>query len=245
MFASAADVLGAPSWVRECEHRSFNRGDLAHLLTMDPGRFRDDLLAVLAEAGLFFDKEWRKVKPVLEASARTVRQQLVTEEPARVLASLSGMASLRRSSDTVYFDKLQTAHTMVGEHGLILVPSLRGWPHVMIKTDAGLPVIVQYLVREHSLKRSAQSQADLRQRLIVLAEPGRWELCRHLIGESITTSELAMRTGTTKPAVSRHLRIMREAGLVVSQKEGRQVFHRLHSSVIEHLGQDILRAILR
>jgi DNA-binding transcriptional ArsR family regulator len=54
-----------------------------------------------------------------------------------------------------------------------------------------------------------------------------------------------VRIGATKFAVSRHLRTLREAGLVNSQKEGRQVFHRLNAAVILRLGPEVLEGILR
>jgi len=243
---SGQDILDSRSWVRECEQRSFNRGDLAHSLIADSHKLRGDLIAVLEDCSTaFFAAEWDQVRPVLERNARSLRQRVGRNDPLDVVASLSRMASARGSSDIVYFDKLQSASGAVGEQGLVLVPSVRAWPHVMVKLDPGLPVVIHYLAQEEASADSAQSQAELRKRLLVLAEPGRWQLCRHLIGESITTTELAVRTHSTKSAVSRHLRVMREAGLITSQKDGRQVFHRLNPSVIVHLGHDVLRGIIR
>jgi DNA-binding transcriptional ArsR family regulator len=242
----AEEVLESRGWVRDCEQRSFTRGDLAHSLVADPARFRAELIDVLSScATAFFDEEWRQAHGVLANSAKAIAHRIRDRDPSDVLTSLTPMASSRGSTDTVFFDKLQSASATVDRQGLLLVPSLRGWPHVMVKLDPGLPVIVQFLVQEQSAKGGAQSQADLRNRLQVLSEPARWELCRHLIGEAITTTELAVRTGSTKSAVSRHLRHMRDAGLISSHKDGRQVFHRLPPSVIVHLGQDVLRGLMR
>jgi DNA-binding transcriptional ArsR family regulator len=115
----------------------------------------------------------------------------------------------------------------------------------MIKMDPQLPVVIQFIAQEARHDNASPSQQQVRRRLAVLSEPGRWELCRHLIGESITTSELAERTQQTEPAVSRHLKILREAGLVSSQRDGRQVFHRMHPAVITQLSQDALSALMR
>jgi hypothetical protein len=71
----------------------------------------------------------------------------------------------------------------------------------MVKMDPGLPVVIHYLAQEGFTEGAAQSQEEIRRRLLTLAEPGRWELCRHLIGESITTTELAVRTKLSEPAV--------------------------------------------
>jgi DNA-binding transcriptional ArsR family regulator len=239
----ADEVLTDREWVAYCERRSFSRGDLAHSLVRDPVRFRRDLVGMLEGCSdAFFRADWESGSRRLVATATALRERLEQEELLPVVESLSGIASTRGSSTTVFFDKLQSASRTVGSEGLLVIPSLRGWPHLMIKTDPGLPVVVHFpAVGDHH----PQSQAEIRVRLLVLAEPGRWELCRHLIGESITTTELSIRTGLSAPAVSRHLRVMREAGLISSQRDGRQVFHRVHPSLIIELGRDVLNAIIR
>lgn len=246
-FRTAGAVISERRWVAECHQRSFNRGELASSLVTDPVKFRTDLIAVLRECcETFFAEEWDRTSPQMMASANLVNDHLRADDDLQtIVSSLSKMASTRGSATTVFFDKLQSASGAVGASGLLLVPSLRGWPHVMVKMDPDLPVVVHYLAQEGFTEGSAQSQVEIRKRLLVLAEPGRWELCRHLIGESITTSELAVRTRLTAPAVSRHLRVMREAGLISSQRDGKQVFHRLHPSLILHLGQEVLSAIIR
>lgn len=116
--------------------------------------------------------------------------------------------------------------------------------------DPGLSVVIQFIAQEARRDSSSPSQQQVRRRLAVLTEPGRWELCRHRIGESTTTSELAERTHQTEPAVSRHLRLLRvrllrEAGLVSSQRDVRQVFHRIHPALIMEPSQDALSALMR
>ena len=240
-----AQVRSDRSWVRECEQRSFTRGDLAHSLVQDPDRFRRDLVTTLRRCvDEFFAQEWARSKGQLEGASQKLVEAIPHTAPVDLVASLSGIASRRGSASTVFFDKLQPGSGTLDDKGLILVPSLRAWPHVMVKLDSELPIVIQYLVQEEG-SGTAQSQEELRRRLAALAEPGRWELCRHLIGEPITTSELAIRTGLPKSSVSRHLRALKEAALISSQQDGRQVFHRLAPGVIVHLGHDILRGLIR
>lgn len=243
---TAHDVLTDRSWVADCERRSFTRGDLAYSLVADPRGFREHLVEILrACRDAFFTEEWEKSRPRLASTATQLNSALHTGELIPIVESLSKIASSRGSQSTVFFDKLQSVSRTVDRSGLLLIPSLRGWPHLMVKADPQLPVVIHFLAQEQSATSKSQSQQDIRMRLLVLAEPGRWELCRHLIGESITTTELSVRTGLSAPAVSRHLRVMREAGLISSQRDGRQVFHRVHSSLILQLGQDVLSAIIR
>lgn len=241
----AAAVVGSRTWVTESERLSFTRGDLAHALVEGRDRFRDDLVEVLERcvAG-FFGQDWERAHPLLDASARAVAARLRQESPLDVIASLTDIASTRGSTDTVYIDKLQQDDCTVDHHGLLLIPSIRARPHLIVKSDDRVPKILHYPTRSITDVESA-TQEQLRRRLLVLSEPNRWELCRHLINESITTTELAARTGSTKSAVSRHLKALRDAGLIDSQKEGRQVFHRLNAAVILRLGAEALEGIIR
>jgi len=242
---AATALATAGTWVKDCERQSFTRGDLAHALVADPGRFRRDLVGILARCGEgFFAAEWERVQPVLAAAARAVAARLQRESPLDVVAALTDIASTRESADTVYIDKLQQVDCTVDEHGLLLIPSIRIRPHVIVKPDRGVPKILHYPARPAGESEHA-TQDELRRRLLVLSEPNRWELCRHLIHEAITTNELARRTGATKSAVSRHIRALREVQLVDSQKEGRQVFHRLNAAVILRLGTETLEGIIR
>ena len=54
-----------------------------------------------------------------------------------------------------------------------------------------------------------------------------FELCARLISKH--------RLGSTRQAVSQHLAVLEEAGLVVSRKEGRYKFHDLRTGPLEHM----------
>jgi DNA-binding transcriptional ArsR family regulator len=56
----------------------------------------------------------------------------------------------------------------------------------------------------------------------VVAEPARREILDRLIGGPRSVGELVAQTGLSQPNTSRHLRIMREAGLVESRAQGQR-----------------------
>lgn len=232
-------------WVHECETRSFVRGDLAHALVHHPGRFRQELSALLARCRTaFFDDHWQRCEPALRHAAADIRRQLAQgTDPVELITSLIPIATPRDTPDTVYFDKLQQVDCTVGSDGLLLIPSLRTTPHVIVKTNPGLPLVVHFPAQHPT--STLPSQATLQRQLRVLSEPVRWELCRHLIAEPITTGELTVHTGMTKYAVSQHLRVLRESGLVQSLREGRHVYHRVDAARIAALGHEVLRTIIR
>jgi DNA-binding transcriptional ArsR family regulator len=56
----------------------------------------------------------------------------------------------------------------------------------------------------------------------VVAEPARREILDRLIGGPRSVGELVAQTGLSQPNTSRHLRILREAGLVESKAQGQR-----------------------
>ena len=63
--------------------------------------------------------------------------------------------------------------------------------------------------------------------LAVLADPVRRELVDLLTRGELSAGELAARFAVSRPAISRHLRVLREAGLVRSRTEGRRRLYML------------------
>ena len=59
--------------------------------------------------------------------------------------------------------------------------------------------------------------------LKALSDETRWRIVRELLKRTLTVSELTERLGTTQYNTSKHLRILREAGIVTTEKEGRSV----------------------
>ncbi len=56
----------------------------------------------------------------------------------------------------------------------------------------------------------------------VIADPSRRRLLDVLLGAPRSVGELVVATGLSQPTTSRHLRILREAGLVTCRATGRQ-----------------------
>lgn len=76
-----------------------------------------------------------------------------------------------------------------------------------------------------------------------LADPSRILILYALSEKPCTVSELADALGINQPSVSRHLILLRERGLVSSQREGQSVLNTLADErVITAL--DLLRAVL-
>jgi DNA-binding transcriptional ArsR family regulator len=63
-----------------------------------------------------------------------------------------------------------------------------------------------------------------------IAHPARRRLLDALAGGEASVSELSEPFAMSRPAVSQHLRVLREAGLVVERREGRQRIYRIEGA---------------
>jgi ArsR family transcriptional regulator len=76
-----------------------------------------------------------------------------------------------------------------------------------------------------------------------LADPKRILILYALADGSKNVTELAGFLGLPQPTVSRHLKLLRERGLVTSQREGTSIYYSIADMrIVEAL--DILRAVL-
>ena len=68
-----------------------------------------------------------------------------------------------------------------------------------------------------------------------LADPTRREILRLLRGGEKTAGELAQQFDMTKPSMSHHFAVLKQADLIASRREGQQIFYFLNTTVVEDL----------
>lgn len=66
-----------------------------------------------------------------------------------------------------------------------------------------------------------------------LSDPTRRRVLELLKARPMSAGELAGQFDITKPTLSAHLSVLREAGLVTSEKQGKSVIYQLRMSVLE------------
>lgn len=79
---------------------------------------------------------------------------------------------------------------------------------------------------------TARSVADTMQ---ALATPSRVRILSRLAVGACSVGELARDIGMEQPAVSQQLRVLRHLGLVVGERDGRQVIYVLHDEHVRSL----------
>lgn len=65
-----------------------------------------------------------------------------------------------------------------------------------------------------------------------MADDTRQQIMRLLCCRSLCVSDVVAQTGVTQPTVSHHLGVLREAGLVRTWREGKQVFYTLNQDAV-------------
>lgn len=74
-----------------------------------------------------------------------------------------------------------------------------------------------------------------------LSDPTRREILEILRGGERTAGEIAERFDITAPSVSHHLSVLKEARLVRTRREGRNVLYALNATVVQEFLEELLR----
>jgi DNA-binding transcriptional ArsR family regulator len=76
----------------------------------------------------------------------------------------------------------------------------------------------------------------MRRCLAALSDPTRQKIVSVLSSERLNVSELTRRFGLSQPAISHHLRILSNAGVLVQERQGRERLYRLDTKSCRELG---------
>ncbi|RKN45863.1 DUF5937 family protein [Streptomyces hoynatensis] len=217
----------------------------AERLLADPAAVRARVRHTLEQcAEAFFAAAWAGVTAQLAADLRLKNELLRRQGIGAALASVSGAVALTPEGDCILVDKLQDSATAAHGTGVTFIPTVFGRPHLVVVHAPGWRPVVQYPVAEPGPSEPVSLETVTR-RLEALAHPVRLRLLRTLARGPHTTGELAHAWGLSPPEVSRHLAVLRRAGLLTARRQGRYVHYTLNLPETTTLGTDLLAAVLR
>ncbi|MFP8945255.1 DUF5937 family protein [Streptomyces fenghuangensis] len=226
--------------------------DFVRHLLADPPAVRAWIRRLLEDCDrAFFADTWQRVRGQLAADARHKTDLLRHKGLVEALAAASPAIAVEEDGGgrRLVVDKLAQSRTTAVDPavgpGVTLVPTAFGWPHLVVLHAPGWRPVIEYPVASRELRAGPDSVEVMERRLEALAHPVRVRLCRSLARAPYTTGELASGLGITAPEVSRHLKVLRNAGLLTTRRHGRYVQHRLDVTVVARLGSDFLEAVLR
>lgn len=250
-------LFGKPSLLKDpqlreraldlAEARGPRQAAFAQRLIADPPAVRARVRRTLEECGpAFFTDAWRRIRPRLTVDVRLKADLLTRRGLAEALAAVSPAVSLDKAGEHIVIDKLQDTSTSAPGHPVAFVPTVFGDPHLVTVHAPGWRPVVQYPLSAGPGEADPVVPMDLvRLRIEALAHPVRMRLIRTLARGAHTTGELASTWHLSAPEVSRHLALLRKAGLLTTQRRGRYVFYELDLSATTAIGTDLIDALLR
>ncbi|GAB2618217.1 DUF5937 family protein [Streptomyces capparidis] len=247
-FAAPSPLTDATARERALElaqARGARQEAFAERLLADPAAVRARVRDTLEQcAEPFFDAAWTGAAVRLATDVRLKNDLLKRHGIGAALASVSGAVGLAPDGDCIVVDKLQDKATAAHGTGVTFIPSVFGHPHLVVVHAPGWQPVVQYPVAEPDPGEPVPLET-VTLRLEALAHPVRLRLLRTLARGPHTTGELAHTWELSPPEVSRHLAVLRRAGLLTARRQGRYVRHTLNLPALTALGTDLLAAVLR
>ena len=73
-----------------------------------------------------------------------------------------------------------------------------------------------------------------------LSDPSRREILRHLRTGPLTSGEIAERFPTAWATISRHLGVLRDAELVIAERDGNSIRYELNTTVFQEFVEGLL-----
>ncbi|GGL09968.1 ArsR/SmtB family transcription factor [Mangrovihabitans endophyticus] len=148
--------------------------------------------------------------------------------PERLLAGLPGV---RWERPMLLSDYPYDRDFHLDGRGLLLMPSFFCWRRPITLIDPTLPPVLAYPV-EHAvgwLAASARPDAGPDRALTALLGSTRAAVLDTVGRGPISTGDLARRVHISAPSASEHATVLREAGLIVTSRQGGRALHSLSS----------------
>jgi DNA-binding transcriptional ArsR family regulator len=195
-----------------------------HRMLADPARARDELAALIGHWWRrLVAPDWNRMRDTLDRDVAHRANRLAQGGIEALAADLH--ASVHWSDDRVIIAGVNGRRDLAGL-GLVLVPSIFGWPNVSVVTDPPWQPTLIYPARgvgDLWARQPTQAGAD---HLAALLGSTRAAVLRE-IREPISTTNLAVRLGLSPSTVSAHLTVLRNSGLASAHRAGHQVRYEL------------------
>lgn len=225
-------MLDEPDVRRLLRERLARESDdaIAAMLLDDPRALLERFLSMLErywrEA---FEEEWARLEPELAAGVSEAGHQI---EQRGLYGMLRGLWPEVRSdpqTERFWLERPHDHEVAIGpDDTLVLAPSAYAWPHVRVNCDGPWPLGLVFPVS--SIAREARPRIPPTQlvgTLRALADDTRLRALRLIAERPRSTQELAPLVGVSEAALSKHLRVLADAGLLERRREGYYVLYRL------------------
>jgi DNA-binding transcriptional ArsR family regulator len=184
-----------------------------------------------------FAEEWERLEPILAEEV----------ERARGLDPIELLGAVRAELEVDPAQRLLTRWSLHDHevevapgNPLRLIPSVYVWPHIRVNCDAPWPLAVLYPpATMPSGLAGTRAPDDLVRALRAAADPTRLRILQVVAEQPRSTEELAPLVGLSESGLSKHLRLLTEAGLLSTKRDGYYVLYRVERERLEALGPEL------
>ncbi|EME62567.1 ArsR family transcriptional regulator [Amycolatopsis decaplanina DSM 44594] len=168
---------------------------------------------------------WPRMRAVLAADVGYRARQLTAGGAERLFADLHPDLRWHTDRVTLAGERWRNRHRVVarGPGGLVLMPVVLGSPYVLIKNNTSTQTTIRYPARGTGALWTAKTRAPGSGTVRLLGRMRATLLAA--LSSPATTTDLARALGVTPSAVSQHLKILRDSGLVARERSGRSVLY--------------------
>jgi len=192
---------------------------------------------------------WQVVRPYWERTGRAAAEAAARDIQSRIRPGVD-LRVLVPGNNFLHKEQFQPQVAAAVSRGeLVIVPLGLAGGGQFYWSFPGLVLVgagVDSAEREAKRRERAERAAT---KLKVLADPTRVAILNELLRarqhHPATVTELASRFGLSQPTVSVHVKMLREAGLVRSEREGNQVLYHAEEETIRRYVEDALSDLLQ
>jgi DNA-binding transcriptional ArsR family regulator len=204
--------------------------NLVRLALEEPLTLLDRFLQLLSDYWeAAFQVEWRRLEELLASNITEAGAHLAVHGVYAFLQSLWPEIRTNQAAECFWLERPHEHDVVIGPgEQFVLVPSVYVWPHVRVNCDQPWASTLVFPVTH--LMRTAHPPlppSDLVRVLRALADDTRLRALRLIADQPRCTQELAPLVGLSEAALSKHLRLLAEAGVLKTQRTGYYVLYRV------------------
>ncbi|MHB8464131.1 MAG: ArsR/SmtB family transcription factor [Acidimicrobiales bacterium] len=204
--------------------------ELVALAFDDPALLLRKFARLLADYWeIAFASQWHRIEPLLADAVAEAGIALAARGVYGLLEGIGGDLKVDPLGEQVWLERDHEHDLEIsGDDRLVMIPSVYIWPHLRIGCD--VPKSPGILYPAPALGRQARGRlapADLLRVLKALGDDTRLRAIRLIAQQPRSTQELAPMVGVTEAALSKHLRLLADAGILVARRDGYYVLYSL------------------
>ncbi|MGH2493956.1 MAG: DUF5937 family protein [Ktedonobacteraceae bacterium] len=186
-----------------------------------------NLLSAYWEAA--FQVEWQRVEELLASNVADAGTHIAVHGLYAFLQGLWPEIRIDQAAERFWLERPHEHEVVIGsDDPLVLVPSFYVWPHIRVNCDQPWASALVFPVAQLAQTTHPPLPPSAMLRVLrALADDTRLRALRLIAEQPRSTQELAPLVGLSEAALSKHLRLLAEAGILEAQRTGYYVLYRL------------------